>query len=210
MKSIHFLTMIAAAMLAAAAINPAAAEPPQVRNSSKVVGSSKANVKAKALSASITCEGGEIKRASSGHLGCSCGLNVRRIAVAKNHFRCDRPQVRNSSKTVGSSKSGVKAKHVSETEKDAPTPVSTGKPVSNASPGKAVPACRAAIAVTRHGAAMQGTGLATAVAAWEHVAKQKYGFHMGKWKYAGNKDSDCSRSPILWKCTVSARPCSPV
>jgi hypothetical protein len=31
------------------------------------------------------------------------------------------------------------------------------------------------------------------VAAWQHGAKQLHGYHMGKWEYAEDKSSSCSK-----------------
>jgi hypothetical protein len=183
---------------------------PQVRNSATVV-APKPEVRAKALD-KIVCEGGQVKTSSSGFVGCSCGLNVRRITVSKNHYRCDRPQVRNSSVTKSGSelpgKQGPRAVHSADVEPK--TPRSDGKPVpQNRSTGKAVSACRGTLSASRKGATTRGFALSTAVAAWEHGAGQQFGFHMRKWKNASDKQSECSKGAVLWTCTVSARPCPP-
>jgi hypothetical protein len=231
MNLFQALTIPVAIAIATAGMNPAAAtdvgmssrplggtswrlaEAPQVRNSTKVVGPDHSNVKAKPASevSQIICEGGEVKTASSGRKGCDCGLNVRRITVAKDHFRCDKPQVRTSTKVVGPDHSTVKAKPASEVAKlEADKPSSAGKPIPGQSGNsKPVSACAPALTATRNAAATRGTGLATAVAAWQHGAKQLHGYHMGSWEYAEDKSSSCSKGAVLWKCTVAARPCPP-
>lgn len=187
------------------------AERPQVRNSSKAGTPDRPKVRAKRASevSKVICEGGQVKTASSGFVGCYCGPNVRRVTVGKSHFRCDRPQVRDSATTSKDlpGKQGPRAKHASEVNKQ---PGSKGKPIQKqTSTGKPVSECKAMLTATRRGATTRGFGLATAVAAWERGAKELQGYHMGKWKYARDKTSNCSKAALLWKCTVSARPCPP-
>jgi hypothetical protein len=99
----------------------------------------------------------------------------------------------------------VKAKPASEVAKnEADKPSSAGKPIPGQT-GDTKPVSAPAVTATRNAAATRGTGLATAVSAWEHGAKQLHGYHMGKWEYAEDKSSSCSKGAVLW----IARPCPP-
>lgn len=192
------------------------AQRPEVRKSSKTTKSSDLpghkGPRAKKSSdvAQIVCEGGQIKTASNGVRGCACGLNVTRTLVGKNHFRCERPQVRKSAKTSGSSDlpghKGPRAKGPADALKE---PGSAGRPipkqVGSGKPGKQ---CGDTISATRLAAISRVGGKATAEARWALEVKKRYPNNWGNWKNAKDRKSSCQFAGT-WNCTATARPCPP-
>jgi hypothetical protein len=192
------------------------AQRPEVRKSTKTMKSSDVpghkGPRAKKSSEvdRIICEGGEVKTASNGVRGCSCGLNVTRTVVAKNHFRCERPQVRKSSKTMDASDlpghKGPRAKKSSDVEK---APGSTGRPIPHQTgPGKPVKQCGDMVSVTRLAALTRAGGKLTAQAGWALEVKKRYPGGWGNWNNARDRKTGCQFAGT-WNCTATARPCPP-
>jgi hypothetical protein len=208
--------------LAGGGRQPAASQPqvrlaqrPQVRKSSKTTKSSdlpghKGPRAKKASDAGrIVCEGGQIKTASNGVRGCSCGLNVIRTVVGKNHFRCQRPQVRKSAKTTDSDLPGHKGPRAKGPAGAPEEPGAAGRPIpKQAGPGKPVRQCGDTISVTRLAAVTRVGGKATAEARWAIEVKKRYPSNWGNWRNATDRKTSCQFAGT-WNCTATARPCAP-
>jgi hypothetical protein len=189
---------------------PKVHKPSKTVKSSDMPGDKGPRVKAAKDVAQIVCEGGQVKTASNGVRGCSCGLNVTRTLVGKNHFRCERPQVRKSSTTKSSSDlpghKGPKAKGPSATDKE---PGSTGRPIpKQAGPGKPVKQCGDPVSVTRLAAVTRVGGKATAEAGWALEVRKRYPDGWGNWNNARDRKTSCQFAGT-WNCTARARPCPP-
>jgi hypothetical protein len=192
------------------------AQRPEVRKSSKTTKSSDlpGHKGPRARKSSdvdrIVCEGGVVKTASNGVRGCSCGLNVTRTLVGKNHYRCERPQVRKSSTTKSSSDvpghKGPRAEGPSDPDR---VPGSTGRPIpKQAGPGKPVKQCGDTVSVTRLAALTRVGGKATAEAGWAIEVRKRYADGWGNWNNARDRKTTCQFAGT-WNCTARARPCPP-